>query len=84
MIVIDNILIHECPKNMKLKKFLVEKFDVYDSEDEVSYDMWVSTDRTQRATFHVTLEENMLNFENVAAKSLKELTPQFLYDPTTG
>lgn len=47
----------ECPNNRKLKQFLKDKFDEYDSEDEISYNMWVSTDRTQQATFHVTLEE---------------------------
>ena len=61
----------KCPPKENLKKFLYEKFEEWDPEDEISYSSWVSTDRTQQVKFTVSLEEYVETLIN----SLETLIP---------
>lgn len=60
-----------CPTSENLKKFLEQKFEEWDQEDEVTYNAWVTTDRTQQVTLTVSLEEYL----NHLIKSLEKLLP---------
>lgn len=63
-----------CPDNKRLKEFLINKFEEWDPDDEVTYSMWISTDRSQQATITVPLEE----YVETLVKSLESLITRTL------
>lgn len=60
-----------CPDNTRLKEFLINKFEEWDPDDEVTYSMWISTDRSQKATITVPLGE----YVETLVTSLESLIP---------
>lgn len=61
----------ECPSSVNLKSFIMEKFEEWDPNNEVTYSSWISTDRTQQVQFTVTLEEYL----EILVTSLEKLIP---------
>lgn len=62
---------YKCPSNENLKKYLLDKFEEWDQEEEVTYSAWVTTDRTQQVSVTVSFEE----YVNHLVKSLEKLLP---------
>lgn len=60
-----------CPSSDNVKSFIMEKFEEWDPNDDVTYSSWISTDRTQQVQFTVTLEEYL----EILIEGLEKLIP---------
>lgn len=61
----------KCSSSENLKKHLLEKFEGWDQDDEITYSVWVTTDRTQQVSVTVPFQE----YINHLVNSLVNLLP---------
>lgn len=61
----------ECPGKDNAEKKILEKFEEWDPNDEITYSAWVQTDRTQQIQQTVTMSEYL----ETVLENLEKLTP---------